>query len=459
MQLLRRINLDLGDREFYRTMLAIALPVTIQQLISSLLNMLDVLMVGQLGDASIAALGLSNQVFFLLTLLLFGLTSGAAVFTTQYWGQRDVANIRRVLGISLSIGLVAAGIFTIAAFFFPTKVLGLYTNDKEVIAIGARYLQIVSLTYIMLAVSGAFQSTLRSVQLVRLPMIVSLVALTFKTGLGYILIFGKFGLPKMGVEGAAYSTLAARLIEVTLVLMLSYGLRTPAAARLRELFNFNLPFLGRVLRTTMPAVYNEIIWSFGVTSYNAIYAHIGTDAIAAVNVNGTVENLAFVTYIGIGTACAIMVGNSIGAGDQERAFRLGRIFLALGVVVSLFTALIVLIFTPHLIGLYQISPTTAAYSRQLLIIYAFTIWLRSTNFMLFIGILRAGGDTRYALFVEACTMWLVGVPLAALGGLVFHLPVPFVYGLILVEELVKFIIVFPRYQSRRWIHDLVSATS
>jgi len=141
MQIIRNIRLDIGDRDFYRAMLSIAIPITIQQLISSLLNMLDVLMVGQLGDASIAALGLSNQVFFLLSLLLFGLTSGAAVFTTQYWGQRDVVSIRRVLGICLTIGLISAGIFTLAAFFFPEWVLGFYTSDQEVIAIGARYLR------------------------------------------------------------------------------------------------------------------------------------------------------------------------------------------------------------------------------------------------------------------------------------------------------------------------------
>ena len=459
MQLIRQFHKDLGDRDFYRAMLAIAIPITIQQLISSLLNMLDVLMVGQLGDASIAALGLSNQVFFLLTLLLFGLTSGAAVFTTQYWGQRDIASIRRVLGICLTIALISAGIFTVAAFFFPERVLGFYTNDPEVIAIGARYLRIVSLTYLMLAVSGAYQSVLRSVQQVRIPMMVSVIALTFKTCLGYVLIFGLFGLTKMGVDGAAISTLAARFVEMGLILTLSYKLNTPAAARLSELFSYNLPFLSKVLRTTLPALFNEIIWSFGVTTYNSIYAHIGTDAIAAINVNGTFENLAFVTYIGIGTACAIMVGNSIGADDAERAYRLTRTYLILGLILSLITAVMVLLFAPLLIGLYQISPVTALYSRQILIIYALTVWLRSTNFMFFIGILRAGGDTRFALIVEACTMWLVGVPLAALGGLVFHLPVPVVYGLVMLEELTKLFIVLPRYRTRKWIHNLVAAAA
>ncbi len=329
MQLIRKFQLEIGDRDFYRAMLSIAIPITIQQLISSLLNMLDVLMVGQLGDASIAALGLSNQVFFLLTLLLFGLTSGAAVFTTQYWGQRDIISIRRVLGICLTIGLISAGIFTVAAFFFPEWVLGFYTSDQEVIVIGARYLRVVSLTYLMLAVSASYQSILRSVQQVRIPLMVSVIALTLKTGLGYVLIFGMFGLPKLGVDGAAFSTLAARIVEMGLVLAFTYGYRTPAAARLRELFDYNLGFLTKVLRTTLPALLNEVVWSFGITTYNAIYAHIGTDAIAAINVNGTFENLAFVTYIGIGTACAIMVGNSIGAGDQERAYRLTRTYLLL----------------------------------------------------------------------------------------------------------------------------------
>ncbi len=457
MRVFRKFNVDFGDQDFYKTMLAIAIPVTIQQLISSLLNMLDIVMVGQLGDSAIAALGLSNQVFFLLNLLLFGLTSGMSVFTSQYWGQRDVANIRRVLGLCLTIALAASGFFSIAAYFFPVQVLSFYTNDQMVIEIGARYLRVVSLSYLLTSISYSYYAVLRSIRQVRLPMVINVVALSIKAVIGYVLIFGLIGFPAFGVEGAAYSTLIARVLEVVLVVGLTYRLRTPAAARLRELTGYNFSFAYKIMATALPALINEIVWSLGVTTYNAIYAHIGTNAIAAVNIVGTFENLAFVTSIGIGTACAVMVGNSIGAGDRERAFRLGKIYLALGLLVSIATAVILVVFSPELVGLYQVSDETAAYAHQILLIYALTLWLRATNFMLFIGALRAGGDTTYAMIVETCTMWTVGVPLVFWAGLSLRLAVPWVYLIVLVEEFTKLMIIFPRFRSKKWIHDLVAA--
>lgn len=454
------MNLDfLRDRKFLWSMLVIAVPVAFQQLITASLNMVDVLMVGQLGETSIAALGLANQVFFLLILFLFGVTSGMAIFTAQFWGKGDTNSIRRVLGISLSISVLASGLFTLAALLIPETIMGFYTEDREVIELGASYLRIVGLSYIMVGIVTSYMAVLRSMAMVMLTAVVTVMALIFKTGLGYILIFGKWGLPAFGVRGAAIATALGWTFELILLLILVYALRTPLAANPLTFFHFDRAFLFKVLKTSMPAAVNEVFWSFGITVYNAVYARIGTDAIAAVNINATIEELFFVLFIGLGNACSVMVGNKIGAGEKDVSYEYGRRFLTLGILGALLAGMtVILIREPFIgLGLYDISPAAADNLRMLMLAFSLSLWLRVHNFMLFIGALRAGGDTRFAMFMEIFSIWAVGVPMALLGGFVFHLPVYWVYVMVLAEEAVKAIVIQFRFHSRKWIHDLVNA--
>jgi putative MATE family efflux protein len=277
-----------------------------------------------------------------------------------------------------------------------------------------------------------------------------------KTVLAYLFIFGIAGLPALGVRGAALGTCIGWIFESILLVTLVYARKTPLAAHPFSLLRFNRPFLIKVLKTSMPAAINEVLWSVGITSYNAVYARIGTDAIAAVNINATMEELMFVLFIGLGNACSVMVGNKIGAGGKDLAFEYGRRFTILGVIAALVAGVIVLSLRETVISLYQISPSAAENLRWLMLVYACSSWLRVFNFMLFIGALRAGGDTRYAMFTELFSVWVIGVPSALIGGFVLHLPVYGVYMMVLLEEAVKAVIIFRRYLSRKWIHDLVN---
>ncbi len=446
----------MNNSSFFRTMLSIAVPVAFQQLISALINMVDVLMVGQLGETAIAALGLANQVFFLFILFLFGVTSGMAIFTAQYWGKGDVTSIRLVLGISLTISVLVSGLFTVAALVFPETIMGFYTEDREVIELGASYLRIVGISYVMVAIVTSYIAILRSVTLVALAAFVTVVALVLKTGLGYMLIFGLGGFPEMGVRGAATATALGWTFELVLLLVLVYALKTPLAANPLSFFRFGRVFLFRVLKTSMPAAINEVFWSFGITVYNAVYAHIGTDAIAAVNINATIEELFFVLFIGMGNACSVMVGNKIGAGEKEVSYEYGRRFLNMGILGALIAGGVVVLIREPYIALYDISSSAADNVRMLMLFFSMSLWLRVHNFMLFIGALRAGGDTRYTMFMEILSIWVVGVPMALLGGFVFHLPVYWVYVMVLAEEAVKAVVIQFRFRSRKWIHDLVN---
>lgn len=446
----------LRDRSFLREMLTIALPISFQQLINASLNMIDVIMVGQLGETSIAALGLSNQVFFVFILLLFGLTSGMAIFTAQFWGKGEIEPIRKVLGMSILITSVIAVIFTLAATLAPRTVLGFYTEDKAVIEIGASYLSIVGFSYIPVALATSYIATMRSIHLVKLTVIATISALIFKTTLGYMLIFGIGGLPALGVRGAAIGTTSGWILELILLLILVYARKTPLAANPLTFFAFDFSFFGRVLKTTLPALANEMFWSFGITTYNAIYARIGTDSIAAINVNATIEELAFVVFMGLGNASAVMVGNRIGAGQKEEAFETVRRVVILSVFSAWMVGLGVVFLRDAVVSLYDLSPSGEYNVRMLMLMMGLVLWIRMFNFSTFIGALRAGGDTRFALLMELCSIWLIGVPAAYIGAFVLHLPVYYVYLMVALEEIFKALISGWRVYSRKWIHDLVN---
>lgn len=442
------------DKVFYRDLFQFAMPLILQNFIASSLSMVGGLMIGQLGDATVAAFGLCNQVFFLLTLLLFGINSGAAIFIAQMWGKRDIANIRRVLGLSLGLSLAGGAIFAGISILAPGWVLRIYSTDPQVIAIGSGFLRIFGLSFIFTAITFSYSSALRSTGNVRTPLLVSMTALSLNVVLSFVLIFGKLGLPALGIQGAALAILITRILECIALVWIVYWLKAPAAASLREMTDVDRIFAVNILRWVLPVTFNEILWSLGMTTYNVIYAHIGTDSIAAMNISMTIDNLAFVFFIGTANACAILVGNAIGTEDEEKAQRYAGQTLALGVAVAVLIGAAILLVSGPILSLYKVSPLVIAYSQRILAVVAGTLWLRVTNLILFIGILRSGGDTRYAFLVDVGAIWLIGVPLAFIGAFVLDLPVYLVYLLVMTEELIKGVLCLQRFFSKKWINNL-----
>lgn len=443
-----------GDREFFASLLTITVPMAVQNFVMSSINMTAVVLIGQLGETSVAAFGLANQIFFLLQLVLFGVMSGSAIFTAQLWGTRNVASIRKVLGLALTLGLTAASIFFVLAELIPEGLMAIYSEDPAVVSEGAAYLRIFAPGFLLVAVTFCYAAVLRSIGQVRLPVIVSTSALVLNLGLSYVLIFGKLGFPALGLRGAATAALVARLVECVSLLFFVVHLRLPLSARLSELFGFDWPFVVRVLKPVLPVVVNEFLWSMGVTTYNIIYARIGTEAIAAMNIAGTIDNLAMVGFFAIANAGAILIGNLIGAGKTERAYRTAGWTLRVVLLFSLLMGGVVILISPALLSLYKVSPEVIENARRVLMMIALFIWVRASNAVLFLSILRSGGDTRFALFLDGFIIWAVGVPLAAVGAFVFHLPVYWVYLLIMSEELSKFFLALWRFISRKWIHNL-----
>lgn len=443
------------DQSFYSVLLRLALPIAAQQLVMNALNAVDVLMIGQLGETAVAAVGLANQIFFLLSLFLFGVGSGSAVFSAQFWGRGDVASLRRVLGIGLRLALAGGTLFSLAAILAPERLLGFYTKDVAVITAGSPYLRTVGLCYVPTTVSVIYGIILRSTRQMRVPISVSISALTLKTFLAYGLIFGKFGLPALGIMGAAIATVIARSLECVTILTLSYRLHLPVAAQLDELRLPDRAFLGTFVRTTLPVVLGEIIWSFGITTYNAIYARIGTESIAAVNIASTIESIALVPFMGLGNACAILLGNRIGAGLTQDAQAHARRFLMIALVGGVIIGALIAGISGSILNLYRISPEAQSYGQKVLLVMAAVLWLKAANMIIIVGIMRSGGDTRFALFTDTGPMWMLGVPMALLGAFMLHLPVYWVMLMVMSDEATKFLIGMRRVASGRWINNVV----
>jgi putative MATE family efflux protein len=443
-----------SDKIFFTTLFKLWLPITFQQLIFSLLSLLTVMMIGQLGETSVAAVGLANQIGFLFNLLLFGVGSGSAIFVAQFWGTRDIFNIRRTLGICLTVGLIGTGVFSFIAFAIPDLALAIYSTDPAVIALGSNYLRIAGASYLPIAITMAFTTTLRSTGNVRMPVAVSVFALSFGTALNYALIFGMFGLPALGVHGSAIGTAIARWIECVLMLALIYGNQLIVAAKVRELFTFDRAFLGTLLKTILPVMLNEIFWSLGVSMYNVIYGHISTEAIAAISITATIENLALVPFVGGAHASAIMIGNRIGANQEHQAIAYAKRFLQLQLAVGVCVGGIIFLATDPILAFYKIDPTTYEYARNVLIMLALTLWIKTGNMISIVGILRAGGDARVSALIDTIPLWLIGLPLTAIGAFVFGLPVYWVYLLTYSDELTKFILAQWRILSNKWINNL-----
>ena len=442
------------DPEYFQQLFKIGIPIALQQAIFALLNMVGYVMVGQRGDVAMAAVGVAGQVYFLLNLFLFGVVSGSAMVTAQLWGKRDILNIRKVLALCLWMSIAISGIFMILAELIPAQIVGFYSSDPQVIALGSDYLRILAGAFIFFAITFSYGLVLRSVGNVLLPVGISIASLVLNILLSWLLIFGKFGLPELGVLGAAWAAFISRVLECVALLVVVYGTRSPVAASLRELFSFDGRFFVRVMKPVLPVIINELAWSLGITFYNKAYGHIGTVALAAINIMATVDNLALALFMGISNATSVAVGNSIGAGEQEKAYRYAGRSLGLGTVLAVLVGAVVLLTRNPVISMYKVSPEAADAAFRLLTILGLFLWIRGTNMTIIVGLLRGGGDTLFSLGLDGLIIWILGVPMAFLGAYALHLPIHWVYLMVMSEEVAKWILGLWRYFTRKWIHDL-----
>src|SRR6056297_2839302 len=444
------------DEYFFKTMIIIALPVVIQHIISIGLNLVDTVMIGRLGEDYLAAVGIANRIYFLFTIFCFGLYSGAAVFVSQYWGVKDIKNIRKVFGIEVTFGILIALTTSLLVQLFPYQIMNIFIDEEKVILLGIRYLRIISFSYIVTAVSFAISYNSRSVHLLNKPTIINAAAISLNTFLNYILIYGKFGFPSLGVEGAAYATLIARSIEFILMVSIIYFDKNhPFSATFKELTNWGMPMVKRVFRTSLPVVGNEAAWGIGTTIYYIAYGMIGPEAIAVVQVAFVISDFFQSVFFGIGNASAVMVGNEIGREKFDKAYEYSRRFIIITLSVSVLISILYFLSRNIIVNFYDFAYSTSIMLNKTIIVSSIFLMPKMLTYLIIVGILRSGGDTKFCFILEFICVWAIGIPLSFFAVLVLNLPIHLVLALVFSEEIIRLIIVIKRFKSKKWINNLI----
>lgn len=439
----------------FRDLFKIAAPVALHNLVISSLSFVDTLMIGQLGEVEIAAVGIGNQLFFLYTLLLFGIGSASGVFVSQFWGKKDKEKIKRTAGLSITLGLIGSLPFVVLSFMIPERVIGIFSTDKEVIALGAEYLKVVSISYLFSSVSITMAQVQRSLERATLPFLVSVISLGLNTLLNYLFIFGKAGFPVWGVAGAAMATTISRFVECIVMLLLVYkGKENPAAGTFREIFGFSSIFFRKFMKTASPVIINELFWALGMTVFKIVYGRMGTAALASVNIAEAVMNLLFVALIGSATGASVITGKKIGEGEYDTARSNGKKIIKLALAEGIVIAFLGVAFSGLLPMGFNVADELKHSASLIIIVFSIFLPFKSYNLHTIVGIFRGGGDTLFAAAIEITGVWGVGVVLAFVTGLYFDLPIHIVYAFVSLEEVVKAVLNTFRVKSGKWVHDL-----
>lgn len=449
-----KIKVFFSDEKFFKTLFILALPIIIQNLLMSSLSMADTMMVGALGDASVAAVGIGNQVNFLVQLFMFGIVGGSSIFISQFWGKKDKYNIKKTVGLSIVSSAIVGAVGTIIVLLGSSFIAKIFSDDIIVIHQVVTYLKVMSFSYIINAITIGLAFSLRSIEDSKSPMIVSAVAVFINIGLNYCLIFGEFGMPELGVKGAAIATVIARYLEASLLILIA-SRNEVFKGKVSEFLEFDVEFSKEVYKAVIPVLLNDICWGIGNFLYSVAYGQIGTEAMASVQICTNVQNIFMVLGMSMSSAALVMIGNQIGADEEDVAKDYGTKFVILSCLTGIIVGIALILSSNSIVGLFNVSTDVKMYSILILNIFSILAPIRMMNLVIIVGVLRGGGDAGYALKAEAIPMWLIGVPIAFIGAVILRLDVYYVVTLVSIEEIFKFILAFRRLRSGKWMNSVI----
>ena len=438
------------SKGFYSSLVAIAIPISLQALLQNFVNMLDTIMIGRLGSVEIAAVGLGNQIFFILNMILFGITSGGGVFIAQFWGKKDLAGIRKSLGLMTLIAFVVSFIFTIVCLLIPNQLIRLYSPDPQVIKVGGSYLRFVCLSYVPTAISFSITLALRSTERVKLPLVCTSISLFTNLIANYLLIF----VAGLGVKGAAIATVISRIIELVILATWSYSHKYEICGKLKELLGFNRYFIVKFLKIAFPVIINETFWGLGTSVYNAIFAHAGTNAFTAYSITGTISQLTWVFCMGFGNGIGVLIGKRIGEKKIDEAKTYAKRSLWFMPLIGAFVGVFLVPLSKLLPVFFNVDQEIIKTATAILMILIFVYPFNSFCMNWIVGVCRAGGDTVFSAVAEIIVLWCVAIPLGYVAAFVLHLPAPMIYLFFCSESIVKAIIGAIRVLSGKWLHEV-----
>lgn len=439
--------------KFYEQIIKLVIPIVIQNLLSAAVSSADVVMLNYVGQSSISAVSLAANYASVLFMIYYGLGTGATMLSAQYWGKKDIQPIRAIQGIAMRFSLIISLSFSAFALFAPELMMKLFTNDAELIAIGAGYLRVMSVTYLCWGVVEVYLAILRSIGRVTVSMILNVTAFSLNILLNAVFIFGLFGAPKLGAVGVAIATALSRVIELLGCLAVSL-FSQDIKLKFSYMFLRNKLLFQDFVRLSLPALLNDLAWSVAFSMYSVILGHMGSDAVAANSLVVVVRNFATVLCFGVASAGGILLGNVMGENDMKRAKEYASKLIKLTVITGAIGGVMVLAATPFVLHFAKLSETAMGYLKVMLLINTYYIMGAAVNTTLIAGVFRAGGDSRFGLICDVIDMWVYAVPLGFLAAFVFKLPVLWVYFLLCTDEFVKWPWVIRHYRRGTWLKNI-----
>lgn len=448
------------DKKYYQVLLSLAIPAAAVNLISFAVTLGDSLMLGKLGETAMSAANLANQLWFMVMIVDFGTISGSMVFASQYYGKGDLYSFKRIVSIMLYISAAISIIASCIALFIPEIFMSWYTKDEEVIRLGAQYLRWVGICYPFYAITNAFVSVLRSAHITRIAIIIYLISLVVNLTGNYIFIFGNFGAPRMEVAGAALATALARISEFVTLLVYLIFFERKICYRISDLFVPMGKYIKAFVVTSLPVVFNETMWGFGVTCISMVIGHISTDFVAANSIAHIAWQAVYAFVSGLGNATAVMIGNAVGSGEpKEKIMNKAKTMIVIATGTGTACGLIMIATRSLLLSFYEITENTRNIALGLIAVYAFILVFEAISLHLIVGILRGGGDTKYAAFLDVTFLWVISLPVGLFVGFVLKAEPPIVYASLKIDVLIKAALGIRRMMSGKWIHDVTVSPS
>ncbi len=445
------------DKDFYKRVLMIAVPITLQSLITFAINMMDTVMVGQLGEIPLSAVSISGQIFFVTTILCFGISGGGAVLTSQYWGKNDKESVSKTLSLILKINIIMGIIVMLLSIMIPGTLLRLYNNDARVIDEGISYLRTAALMYPLFCITTGIAIIFRTVSQIKISVIANCAAFVLNVFFNWVLIFGYLGMPKLGLRGAAIATVIARFVEC--IIMVSYLLFKDKKIKFKisQLFKFDKLIFKQYLKSGINILISDAILVAGLTSLTMILGRLGPEMIAANSICSIVIQLSTITISGIGNSGLVIIGNTIGEGNIEKAKKLSKKFLVISIITGIIAAVIISL-TKHIaVDFYNVGQTTKEIAYKLMDGAAFIVIFQVPSVVLTKGILRGGGDTKFLLLADVIFLWILSIPLGMIAAFWLKLSPALIYICLKSDEIIKSIWCTFRMFGNKWIKDVTTA--
>ena len=442
-----------GSSSFNKDILRLAVPIVLQNIVTTAVNSADVIMLGFVGQNALSAGSLANQVMFILQLVYTGISSGVIMLAAQYWGKKDTKTIEHIMGIGMQLSIFISSMFFIMAFFFPHVLMRIFTNDINLITEGIPYLRMVSFSYLFMSFSQVYLCAMRSIERVHFSTVTNAVALILNIIFNAVFIFGLFGAPKLGILGVALATVIARAVEFTICVIDNF---IPKAIHfhIKNILEVNKILFFDFMKYSLPAFGNEIVWGVAFSMYSVIMGHLDSDIVAANAVVVVARNLGTVACFGIADAGAIILGKSIGSGNTDTIKSDSSHFVKITSMSAVVGGIVIFLLRPVFFTMADLTPTSKSYLSIMLFINMYYIVGQAFNTAMICGVFRSGGDSKWGFFCDIIDMWCYSVPLGFISAFVLKLPPMWVYFLICTDEFVKIPFVYKHYKSYKWLKNI-----